>query len=51
MLYWVEKIARVDTPELQLGGRGGYEFMLVPEVAASSLVGLFDLFDWRDPLL
>jgi hypothetical protein len=36
MLYWVEKIARVDTPELQLGGRGGYEFMLVPEVAASA---------------
>ena len=36
MLYWVEKIARVDTPELQLGGRRGYEFMLVPEVAASA---------------
>ncbi len=36
MLYCVEKIARVDTPELQLGGRGGYEFMLVPEVAASA---------------
>jgi hypothetical protein len=36
MLCWVEKIARVDTPELQLGGRGGYEFMLVPEVAASA---------------
>jgi len=36
MLYWVEKIARVDTPELQLGGRGGYEFMLVPGVAASA---------------
>jgi hypothetical protein len=36
MLYCVEKIARIDTPELQLGGRGGYEFMLVPEVAASA---------------
>jgi hypothetical protein len=36
MLYCVEKIARVDAPELQLGGRGGYEFMLVPGVAASA---------------
>jgi hypothetical protein len=36
MLYCVEKIARVDTPEPQLGGVGGYEFMLVPGMAASA---------------
>jgi hypothetical protein len=36
MLYLLEKIARVDTPDLQLGGHGGYEFMLVPGVAASA---------------
>src|SRR5258706_7435160 len=36
VLLVTEKIARIDTPELKLGGRGNYEFMLVPGVAASS---------------
>jgi hypothetical protein len=36
MLSCMEKIARIDTPELKLGGHGGYEFMLVPGIAAST---------------
>src|SRR5258706_1733847 len=36
VLLVTEKIARIDTPELKLGGRGNYEFMLVPGVATSS---------------
>jgi hypothetical protein len=36
LLYCLEKVARVDAPEPQLGGRGGSEFMLVPGMAASS---------------
>jgi hypothetical protein len=31
-----EKIGRIETAELKLGGRGNYEFMLVPGIAASS---------------
>src|SRR6267143_103492 len=36
MLYLTEKIGRIDNAELKLGGRGNYEFMLVPGVATSS---------------
>ena len=36
MLYCVEKIARIDTPEPKLGGHRDYEFMLVPGMAAST---------------
>jgi hypothetical protein len=35
-LYLTEKIARVETPELKLGGPGNYDFMLVPGMAASA---------------
>jgi hypothetical protein len=35
-LYLAEKIARIETPELKLGGPGNYDFMLVPGMAASS---------------
>jgi len=31
-----EKIGRIETAELKLGGRGNYEFMLIPGMAASS---------------
>ena len=31
-----EKIGRIEIPDLKLGGRGNYEFMLVPGVAASA---------------
>ncbi len=33
LLLLTEKIGRIDTPELKLGGRGHYEFMLVPGMA------------------
>jgi hypothetical protein len=33
MLYLTEKIARIETPELKLGGHGSYEFMLIPGMA------------------
>jgi hypothetical protein len=36
MLYLTEKIARIETPELKLGGRGNYEFMLIPGMATSA---------------
>jgi len=36
MLYLTEKIGRINNAELKLGGRGNYEFMLVPGVATSS---------------
>ena len=32
-LYLTEKIARIETPELKLGGLGNYEFMLIPGIA------------------
>ncbi len=36
LLLLTEKIGRIDTPELKLGGRGHYEFMLVPGMATST---------------
>jgi hypothetical protein len=36
VLDLIEKIARIDTPELKLAGHGNYEFMLVPGVATSA---------------
>jgi hypothetical protein len=36
VLDLIEKIARIDTPELKLAGHGDYEFMLVPGVATSA---------------
>jgi hypothetical protein len=33
MLYLTEKIARIETSELKLGGHGNYEFMLIPGMA------------------
>jgi hypothetical protein len=36
MLYLTEKIVRIDAPEPQVGGVGGYEFMLIPGVANSA---------------
>ena len=36
VLYCLEKVARIDSPEPQLGGHGGYEFLLVPGMAAST---------------
>jgi hypothetical protein len=36
VLFLTEKIARIDTPELNLAGHGNYECMFVPGMATSS---------------
>jgi hypothetical protein len=36
LLELTEKIGRIQSAELKLGGRGNYEFMLIPGMAASA---------------
>jgi hypothetical protein len=55
VLELCEKIGRMGSPELKLGGRGNYEFLLVPGVASSEewqreIAARHEMADLRDAI-